>query len=129
MNVLMTQSEILSILDSIPVHHPMRDRLQSLVRESSTLRVLHEIGLEGNDDSRAKEDFNTWPGKDTVVYSSEEDARKEMPGAFRDVCTEWGRAGYLGRNFKLKDGRTVVARGVWWSVPEPGGRTVAYYFA
>jgi hypothetical protein len=128
MKVTMTQAEIRSLLDALPAGHEGRNRLEPLVREGSTLRVLSEVGLAPDAPDDVRRRFAGWADSGTGVHPSEADARAHVPGAFRGVCTEWGRAGYVARDYPLADGRVVCCRGVWWDVPEPGGSRVAFFF-
>ncbi len=106
MNLSMTQKQIASLLASLPEGHPERETLATLVSESSTLRVLHEVGLAAGATEEARKRFAGWPGRDDVVHPSEADAREACPRAFKEVCTQWNRAGYLGREYPLADGRS-----------------------
>lgn len=128
MKLDVTQREISALVEALPGEHPLRTKLEPLLREASTLRVLAEIGPAGADED-ARKCFDRWAESDVTVYPSEADARAACPRAFKDVCTEWGRAGHLGGSYPLADGRTVRRRGIWWDVPEPGGKTVVYFFA
>ncbi len=129
MNLSMTQKQIASLLEALPADHPERATLAPLVRESRTLRVLHEVGLATSATPQARERFATWPGSDAVVYPSEADAREACPRAFKEVCSQWGRAGNISRDYPLADGRVITCRGIWWDVPEPGGSTKVFFFA
>lgn len=122
MNISLTQEEIGQIAAQLG-ESPLRDRLASLARESSTLRAVHEIGLaEGSANQ-----FADWSDKDTPIYPSEADARQAVPRCFKEVCTEWGRAGYIRQKFTLRDGRIVIRRGYWSDTSSSGGAT-CYYF-
>jgi hypothetical protein len=129
MQLTLTQSQIRGLLDGLPAGHPERPALEALVREQSTLRVLHEIGLAAEADQATRDRFAKWPESNIIVYPSREDAEAAVPRAFKSVCTEWGRAGYVYGVYPLADGRKVVRHGIWWDAPEPGGRCVAFYFA
>jgi hypothetical protein len=129
MNVTLTQAQIRSILKALPADHPERSRLEMLVQESSTLRVLYEVGLAKGADQKIQEHFARWADRSDEVYPSAADAKEARPDCFEEVCTQWGRAGYLSRQYRLADGRTVQSQGCWWDVPEPGGSRVCYYFA
>lgn len=127
MIIHLTQQQIASIIDVLPNDHPEKSTLTSLIREKSTLRVLYEVGLADGQESSIKDRFANWADDKTIVYPSEADALDYRPSAFKDVCTEWGRAGYIHRKYILKDGRTVICRGYWSDTSSSGGQTVFYF--
>lgn len=129
MTIDLTQDEIRELLAGLPADHAAVIKLTALARESSTLRVLAEIGPAPGQCEDILKRMANWPKCDDVVYPSEADARQAVPRAFQDVCTEWGRAGHISKEYCLADGRVVRKSGVWWDVPEPGGSVSAFYFA
>ena len=98
----------------------------------TTLRELHSIGLDAAKvpftNFRTAQRFSEWAQRDDAVYPSQEAAAVARPSAFGEACEEFCRAGRIGRTYPLLDGRTVRSAGIWWDAPEPGGRSVAYYF-
>ena len=67
MQLTVTQSQIRGLLQSLPAGHPERPALEALVREQSTLRVLHEVGLAAEANQATRDRFAKWPESTSVV--------------------------------------------------------------
>lgn len=131
MDVKVNREELQAVAAGV-VPETMRQAAANLVAELEQWTVLGDlfpIGLaDGQSDDTIRR-FAQWEKSASRVYGSEQAAREDRPGTFREVCTEWGRAGHIHRTYRLADGRTVVKQGCWWDVPEPGGSDCVYYFA
>lgn len=119
------------LLASGVVPDEMRDRAAALLLSldrCSTLADLYEVGLADDAGEDICRRFQRWKDNPTKVYPTVEAAQAERVSVFRGVCTQYGRAGYIRREYQLRDGRLVVKSGVWWDAPDPGGSDTVFYF-
>lgn len=123
----MTQPEIALLLTHIPEGCELWCRLEKLLVEESTLRVLYDVGLAEGQSDDIQRRFRHWVSSPTIVYASEEDAKEACPQAFKEVCTTYGRAGYVNGRYILTDGRIVLKRGIW-SDTSSGPDPVVFFF-
>lgn len=129
MNISMSRQELEQLAQgTVPDEIKAKaEQIQQEFAQVLTLGDLFPIGLADGVNEEVRRRFAIWKDCDVTVYPSEAVARETCPRTFRDVCTEWGRAGCVHREYPLRDGRVVVKQGCWWVVPEPGGSDTVFY--
>ncbi len=130
MNVAVSRDELAAVASGVVPEHLQAAAGQMLadLADKLTLADLFPVGLSAEELSgEIRNRFEKWQRLGTRCYASEAAAREAKPRCFRSVCSEWGRAGTIHRDYRLKDGRIVRCSGVWWDVPEPGGSEVVFF--